>query len=255
MTIEIEGFDDLIKDPVKLKEAIAAKFEAEKTNYIKSYDIENDERVLGLKTKNNELLGKFKSFEGVDPEEYKRLKGLELNALKNTDPDEYLKVERDKFKTEYEKIIEERDAKIKTFEEEKNQYAAEKKRTAITDVFTSLTKTNDYSLKDASFKKEAALVSNLFTIDDKNEIVHKDGTLNPKTGKVYTLKDYVEDLKVNEAHLFDNKKQGSMSGLGVSSSVDQGFRKLTLQESIEMSRENPELYAQFKEKKLTATDW
>lgn len=253
MTIEIEGFDDLIKDPVKLKEAIAAKFEAEKTNFIKSYDIENDERVLGLKTKRDELLGKVTKYEGVDVEEYKRLKSLETESLKNTNVDEYLKVEKDKFKTEYEKIIEERDAKIKAFEEEKNQYAEEKKRSAITDAFSSLTKSDTFKIKDASFKKEAALVASMFKLNDKNEIVHKDETLNPKTGKTYTLKDYVEDLKVNEAHLFDNLRQGTMSGMSVNTQVE-GFRKLTLDESMAMRKENPELFAQFKEKKLTALD-
>lgn len=251
--MEIENFDELVKDPVKLKEAIAATYAKEKENIISTYDIENDDRVKGLKTKNTELLGKMSKYEGVNLEEYTRLKQLESESLKNTNVDEYIKVEKDRLEAEYQKVLSERDNKIKAFEDEKNQYAEEKKRNAIGNAFSELTKTADYKLKDVAFKKEAALVSSLFVLNEKNEIVHKDGTLNAKTGKVYTLNDYVEELKVNEAHLFDNLKTGTASGLSTSTNVD-GFRKLTMQESLDMRRENPELFAQFKEKKLTYLD-
>lgn len=244
MTIEIENFDDLIKNPTALKEAIAKKFEQEKSTFIQSYDIENDERVRGLKTNRDEILTKYKKFEGVDVEEYKRLKEEAGKSLKNTDVDGYLEQEKTRIKTEYERVLEEKNNELKTIQEERNNMVEERKQNKIINEFSKLAQSSDSKLKDVSFSKEASLIKSMFTVNEAGEIVEKSGKLNTKTGKAYTLSDYVTDLKTNEAHLFEVLRAGTANGK--KTTAQGAMRKLTLAESIEMSKNNPDLYARHK---------
>lgn len=174
-----------------------------------------DEKAQGLTKKNQELIQAQKQlkqqFEGVDLEEYRKLKTFmeqneEAQLLAQGKTDEV-------FKRRSEKLIAEYDAKVKaaieesqTWQQKADAYRAQVEQLKIDDVVTrAMIKAGAVEGADEDAR---LLARQLFRLEDDG-IVGRDAKGNLLTGKsgALTLDEWVDQLKTNKSHWF-NKAQG-----------------------------------------------
>lgn len=180
-----------------------------------------DEKAQGLVSKNQELIQAQKQlkqqFEGVNPDEYRKLKAFmeqneEAQLLAEGKTDEV-------FKRRSEKLVAEYDAKVKaasedaqTWQQKADTYRTQVEQLRIDDVVTrAMIKAGAVEGADEDAR---LLARQLFKLEDDG-IVGRDAKGNLLTGKsgALTLDEWVDQLKTSKAHWF-----GKAQGVGVKGS-------------------------------------
>lgn len=177
------------------------------------------EAVGGLKTKNNELLGKLKtssdqlkSFEGIDPEAVRGILSKfandeEAQLIAKGDIDTVLAKRADRMKSGFEKDL-------KTAQEVAAQASSRTEKFASRvlkgEVVSAASEAgvHKYALEDAMLA-----AARDFELDDDGNPVARDGKYG-KDGKALTLKEWFADMKDTRPHWFPATANGGGAGHG-----------------------------------------
>lgn len=232
---EIENFDELLKEPEKLKELLSEKFKTLKEK--QPFNIEEDDKY-------KELLNKTEKFKDVDLERYNKLLELEEKVLKDQNPDEFKKLTEEKIKKQYEEALNKLQNALNDKESKLNELSEKEKKERLVNSFKTIFNTDKYKMKEDLLEDQLELFLNRFEEKD-GKIVEKSGVKNEK-GEDFTLEDYAEKLHTNKASLFNTLKTGTGS-TNQNISKNTGLTKIGIIEANKILKENPELYKQYKE--------
>lgn len=228
--IEIEGFDELIKDPVKLKETIKNIVSSSNTKIKQEY--EANAPKLEESEQYKTAMAKIKEFEEKEQE-----------RLKSTDPQAATKVEIDNLKKEYDRVIATLNDQLGSYKTKDEEYKKEKETVTLKDKFIETFKSDKYKMLDDFVDDQLFIFMNKFKIDDKGNIVERSGKLN-ESGSAYGLEDYAKDLTTNKSKIFNTEKFGSGSSQTQNKITGWDGKKLNIWEANKLLKSNPELYRQ-----------
>lgn len=229
---EIENFDELLKEPEKLKEILSEKFNSLKN---KEFNIEEDERY-------KEVVNKYKD---VDIEKYNKLLEDEENNFKNNNPEEFKKAAEEKVKQQYAESLKKLQSQLEDKDKRLNEFSEKEKNKRLVDAFNKTLNSDKLKLKDDLVEDQLELFLNRFIEDEEGNIVDKKGIKNEK-GETLTLSDYAESLQKNKASLFNNVKVGTGS-TNQNTTANDGMKKVGVLEANKILREDPEKYKKLKE--------
>jgi len=231
---EIENFDELLKEPEKLKEVLSEKFNSLKKSIPASIDQD---------PKYKELLEFQEKYKNVDLNKYTELLNLEENILKEKNPEEFKKATEEKIKKQYEDALNKLQNDLKEKESKLNELSEKEKKQRLINSFKTIFSTDKYKMKEDLMEDQLELFLNRFEEKD-GKIVDKNGLKNEK-GEDLTLEDYAEKLHATRASLFNTLKTGTGS-TNQNITKDVGTKKLSMIEANKILKENPALYHQYK---------
>ena len=197
-----------------------------------------EQAVSGLKAKNSELLGKNKElaeirkqYDGVDPDEYRRLKAFidqseEAKLLAEGKTDEVFNRRTEKLRAELEAKTRIEAEAAQTWQQKADAYKAQVEQLKIDDVVTrAMIKVGALEGADEDAR---LLARQLFKLEEDG-IVGRDSKGNLLTGKngALTLDEWVDQLKDKKPHWFGRAQGvGAKGSSGTVSSAGTDAKKL-----------------------------
>lgn len=194
-----------------------------------------DEKAQGLVSKNQELIQAQKQlkqqFEGVNPEEYRKLKTFmeqneEAQLLAQGKTDEVFKRRSEKLTAEYDAKVKAAAAEAQTWQQKADTYRAQVEQLKIDDVVTrAMIKAGAVEGADEDAR---LLARQLFKLEEDG-IVGRDAKGSLLTGKsgALTLDEWVDQLKTSKAHWFGKAQGvGAKGSNGATQAVGGDARKL-----------------------------
>lgn len=194
-----------------------------------------DEKAQGLVSKNQELIQAQKQlkqqFEGVNPDEYRKLKTFmeqneEAQLLAEGKTDEVFKRRSEKLTAEYDAKVKAATEEAQAWQQKADTYRTQVEQLKIDDVVTrEMIKAGAVEGADEDAR---LLARQLFRLEEDG-IVGRDAKGNLLTGKsgALTLDEWVDQLKTSKAHWFGKAQGvGAKGSNGVAQTIGSDSRKL-----------------------------
>lgn len=228
--IEIEGLDELVKDPVKLKETIKNLVSSSNSKIKREYEA-NAPKLEDHEAYKN-VLAKVKELEDAAQE-----------RLKADNPAAASQVELDNLKKEYDKVIAGLNEQLGSYKTKDEEYKKEKDNVKLKDKFIETFKNDKSKMLDDFIDDQLFIFMNKFKVDEKGNIVERSGKLN-EAGGAYGIDDYAKDLTTSKSKLFNIDKFGSGSVQSQNKISGWDGKPLNIFEANKLLKTNPELYRQ-----------